>query len=225
VSSYTPSLRTLIQLRQRQPVQEAARSGALIVAMPKTPGLQDLESTTEEAEDIARRSPVHELLAGPSATRDAVAQAMPHHLWAHYACHGSQDLGDPFRGALHLHDGPLSIAQITSLQLPNPVLAYVSACDTSRGGTSIPDEGITLASALQIAGYQHVIATLWQIIGFTATEVAKRLYDQVVTAHEGITKIDGNAVAGALRTAVIRLREESPGMPAMFWAPYIHTGP
>ena len=109
VSSYTPSLRTLIQLRQRQPAQEAARSGPLIVAMPKTPGIQDLESTTEEAEDITRRSPAHELLTGPSATRDAVAQAMPQHLWAHYACHGSQDLGDPFRGALHLHDGPLSI--------------------------------------------------------------------------------------------------------------------
>ena len=225
VSSYTPSLRTLIQLRQRQPAQEAARSGPLIVAMPKTPGLQDLESTTEEAEDITRRSPAHELLTGPSATRDAVAQAMPHHLWAHYACHGSQDLGDPFRGALHLHDGPLSITHITSLQLPNPVLAYVSACDTSRGGTSIPDEGITLASALQIAGYQHVVATLWQIIGFTATEVAKRLYDQVVTVHDGITEIDGNAVAAALRAAVIRLRKESPEMPAMFWAPYIHTGP
>lgn len=225
VSSYTPTLRTLIQLRQRQPAQGAARSGPLIVAMPKTPGLQDLESTTEEADDISRRSPAHELLTGPSATRDAVAQAMPHHLWAHYACHGSQDLGDPFRGALHLHDGPLSIAHIVSLQLPNPVLAYVSACDTSRGGTSIPDEGITLASALQIAGYQHVVATLWQIIGFTATEVAKHLYDQVVTAHDGITEIDGNEVAAALRAAVIRLRKESPGMPAMFWAPYIHTGP
>jgi len=112
-----------------------------------------------------------------------------------------------------------------SLHLPNPVLAYVSACDTSRGGTSIPDEGITLASALQIAGYQHVVATLWQIIGFTATEVAKRLYDQVVTVHDGITEIDGNEVAAALRAAVVRLRKESPEMPAMFWAPYIHTGP
>jgi CHAT domain-containing protein len=70
------------------------------------PGLQDLESTTEEAEDITRRSPAHELLTGPSATRDAVAQAMPHHLWAHYACHGSQDLGYPFRGALHVCPPP-----------------------------------------------------------------------------------------------------------------------
>jgi CHAT domain-containing protein len=111
VSSYTPTLRALIQLRQRQPAQEAARSGPLIVAMPETPGLKDLESTEEEAADIARRSPAYELLTGPSATCDAVAQAMPHHLWAHYACHGSQDLRQPFRGALHLHDGPLSITE------------------------------------------------------------------------------------------------------------------
>jgi tetratricopeptide (TPR) repeat protein len=216
VSSYTPSLRTLIQLRQRQPAHEAGRPGPLIVAMPKTPGLQDLESAAEEAADIARRSPAHELLTGPSATRDAVSQAMPHHPWAHYACHGSQDPRDPFRSALHLYDGPLSITQITSLQLPNPVLAYVSACDTSRGGTSIPDESITLASALQIAGYQHVIAALWQIIGFTATEIAKHLYDQVVTVRDGNIEIDGNAVAGALRAATIRLREESQGMSAMY---------
>jgi tetratricopeptide (TPR) repeat protein len=225
VSSYTPTLRTLIQLRQRQPAQEANTAGPLIVAMPKTPGLDDLESTAQEAEDIAGRSPAHELLMGPSATREAVAQAMPRHLWAHFACHGSQDLGEPFRGSLHLHDGPLSIIQITSLQLPNPVLAYVSACDTNRGSTSIPDEGITLASALQIAGYQHVIATLWQIIGFTATEVAKRLYDLVITVHDGNTVIGSDAIAASLRAAINTLREESPEMPAMFWAPYVHTGP
>jgi hypothetical protein len=41
VSSYTPSLRTLIQLRQRQPAQEAGRSGPLICRHaedPRTPG-------------------------------------------------------------------------------------------------------------------------------------------------------------------------------------------
>ncbi len=33
----------------------------------------------------------------------------------------------------------------------------------SSRGIRVPDEAITLAAALQIAGYQHVIATLWQI--------------------------------------------------------------
>jgi tetratricopeptide (TPR) repeat protein len=225
VSSYTPTLRTLIQLRQRQPAQEASPSGPLIVAMPKTPGQPDLDSATEEADDIEQRAPVHELLTGTSATRDAVAEAMPHHLWAHYACHGSQELHEPFRGALHVHDGPLSITQIMNLQLPDLVLAYLSACETSRGSTLIPDEGITLASALQIAGYQHVIGTLWQISGISSTNIAKDVYNQIITVNNGITKVDSNAVAAALRSATIELRSKSPDMPAMYWAPYIHTGP
>lgn len=225
ISSYTPSLRTLTRLRQRQPAQEADLLGPLIVAMPQTPGLPALESASDEASSISRRCSEHEMLTGTSATRDAVAQAMPRHQWAHFACHGSQDLANPFSGALHLHDGPLTIAQITRLRLPAPVLAYVSACDTSRGSTVIPDEGITLANALQIAGYQHVVAGLWQIHDATAAEVAKRFYDRGLTGGEGRVSIAADTLAAALRDAVISLREESPGMPAMYWAPYIHTGP
>jgi CHAT domain-containing protein len=193
--------------------------------MPQTPGLPALESASDEAGSISRRCSEHEMLTGTSATRDAVAQAMPRHQWAHFACHGSQDLANPFSGALHLHDGPLTIAQITRLRLPAPVLAYVSACDTSRGSTIIPDEGITLANALQIAGYQHVVAGLWQIHDATAAEVAKRFYDRGLTGSEGAVTIAADTLAAALRDAVINLRQESPGMPAMYWAPYIHFGP
>ena len=225
VSSYTPTLRSLIQLRQRQPAPADGSSGPLIVAMPETPGLPDLESTREEAADLAQRFPVHEMLIGSSATCDVVAQAMPQHRWAHYACHGSQDLREPDRGSLHLYDGPLTIPQIMLLQLPNPAFAYLSACDTSRGGTTIPDEGITFASALQVAGYQHVIATLWQITGLTALDIAKRLYDQIVTERDGNIEIDTDGIAAALRTAIISIHNESPELPAMYWAPYIHTGP
>jgi tetratricopeptide (TPR) repeat protein len=225
ISSYTPSLRTLIRLRQRQPAQEADLPGPLIVAMPQTPGLPALESASDEASSISRRCSEYEMLTGTSATRNAVAQAMPRHQWAHFACHGSQDLANPFSGALHLHDGPLTIAQIPRLRLPAPVLAYVSACDTSRGSTVIPDEGITLANALQIAGYQHVVAGLWQIHDATAAEVAKRFYDRGLTGGEDRVNIAADTLAAALRDAVISLREESPEMPAMYWAPYIHTGP
>ena len=225
VSSYTPTLRTLIQLRQRQPVLSETQEGPLVVAMPKTPGQKDLESTETEAADITGRFPAHELLTGPTATRETVAQAMPRHPWAHFACHGSQDLLRPYQGALHLHDGPLTITQIMRLELPGRVLAYLSACETSRGSTTIPDEGITLASALQIAGYQHVIATLWQISGVAAVDIARNLYDQVVIVHDGDPGIDVGKAAAALRAAVTALRQDSPDMPALFWAPYIHTGP
>jgi tetratricopeptide (TPR) repeat protein len=225
VSSYTPTLRTLLQLRERQAGQAGADSELLIVAMPKTPGLNDLESPEREAAYLARRFPSHILLKGPSATRDAVAEAMPRHRWAHFSCHGSQDLREPDRGALHLQDGPLTIPQIMRLQLPSPEFAYLSACDTSRGGTGIPDEAITLATALQIAGYQHVIATLWQISGLTATDVVQRLYEQIVTEHDGVIDMEIAGAAAALRAAVRAIRDESPELPATYWAAHIHTGP
>jgi CHAT domain-containing protein/tetratricopeptide (TPR) repeat protein len=225
VSSYTPTLRTLLQLRERKPGPAGADAGPLIVAMPETPGLNDLAGTEREAAYVADRISPHTLLKGPSATRDAVTQALPRHRWAHFSCHGSQDLRAPDRGALHLHDGPLTIPQIMRLQLPSPALAYLSACDTSRGGTGIPDEAITLAAALQIAGYQHVIGTLWQISGLTATDVVQRVYDQIVTDHDGVTQIDAAGAAAALRIAVRAIRDESPQLPALYWAAFIHTGP
>jgi hypothetical protein len=66
---------------------------------------------------------------------------------------------------------------------------------------------------------------LWQITGFTATEIAKRLYDRVITTRDGNAEVDGDNVAAAPRAVVISLREGSPGISAMYWAPYIHTGP
>jgi len=78
---------------------------------------------------------------------------------------------------------------------------------------------------IQIAGYQHVIATLWQISGLTATDVAKGVYDQIVTEHDGINDIDATGAAAALRAAVRTIRDESHELPALYWAAFIHTGP
>jgi tetratricopeptide (TPR) repeat protein len=225
VSSYTPTLRTLLRLRERQSAPSSPESKMLIVSMPHTPGQNDLESPKREAAYLAGRLPRHTLLTGPEATREAVATAMPGHKWAHFSCHGSQDLKEPDRAALHLQDGRLTIPQIMSLKLTRAVFAYLSACDTSRGGTEIPDEAITLATALQIAGYKHVIATLWQISGLTATEVVRRVYDRIITESDGEIGLNADAAASALRAAIRSIRDESAGLPAVYWAAHIHTGP
>jgi hypothetical protein len=95
----------------------------------------------------------------------------------------------------------------------------------SSRGIRVPDEAITLAAALQIAGYQHMIATLWQISGLTATDVAQRLYNQIVANHGGVTHIDASEAVAALRAAVRAIRKESPELPALYRAAYVHTGP
>lgn len=40
-------------------------------------------------------------------------------------------------------------------------LAFLSACTTAVGSAGLPDEAIHLTSAFQLAGYAHVIGTLW----------------------------------------------------------------
>ena len=111
--------------------------------MPSTPALPDLASPDRGARYLSERLPSSMILKGQSATRTAVAQAMPQPAWAHFSCHGSQDLHQPYRAALHLYDGPMTIPQIMDLELSGHALAYLSACDTNLGGTGIPDEGIT----------------------------------------------------------------------------------
>jgi tetratricopeptide (TPR) repeat protein len=225
VSSYTPTLRTLVQLRERNQTPIPPGCGPLIIAMPQTPGAAPLEDAKAEADDLASRFRACQRLDGPAATRAAVTAAMPGHPWAHFSCHGIQDLAAPSRSGLQLQDQRLIIQQISDLQLSGTEFAYLSACDTYRGGPGLPDEGVTLASALQVAGYQHVIAALWQISGITAPDIAHRVYDQITRNNDGETTIDANASAEALRAAVSVLREESPTIPPFYFAAYVHTGP
>ena len=156
--------------------------------MPETPGLADLEGTQAEAEDLARRFPAHKsssVLRPPETRSRSDAQ----HLWGHFACHGSQDPSGQTKGALHLARRPID--HPANHEAPAPQSSNsptCRACETNRGSTAIPDEAITLASALQIAGYQHVIATLWQIRGMTAVDIAKNLYNEIAAEHNGTAK-------------------------------------
>lgn len=225
VSSFTPTLRSLIQLRDRHPGALLPAAGPLIVAMPQTPGANDLPEAKAEATELASRFGSSEYLSGVAATHSAVTEAMSRHPWAHFACHGIQDLDAPSCGRLALHDAPLTISQLMALRLDNPEFAFLSACETYRGGTRVPDEAITLASAMQFAGYKHVIATLWPIFDLTGPEIARRVYNRIVVPAHGYATIDASGVAAALRVAVAELIAESPGIPPLYWAAYIHTGP
>jgi CHAT domain-containing protein len=218
-------LRTLVQLRERNKTPVPPGHGPLIIAMPQTPGEADLPDAEGEADDLASRFPARQRLDGPAATHAAVTTAMPDHPWAHFSCHGIQDLTAPSRSGLQLQDQRLTIQQISDLELSGAEFAYLSACDTYRGGRRIPDEGITLASALHLAGYQHVIATMWQISGLTAPDIARRVYDQITKNTGGEITIDAGAAAEAVRAAASALREESPTIPPYYLAAYIHTGP
>ncbi|MBM0239673.1 CHAT domain-containing protein [Micromonospora sp. ATA32] len=78
-----------------------------------------------------------------------------------------------------LHDGPLRVREL--LRPPAGVrtartLAYLSACSTLQGGARLPDENIHIASALQLAGFAHVIATYWPVPDPVAGRAARLIY-------------------------------------------------
>lgn len=219
VSSYTPTLRAL--RRARGGVDPAQGDGGmLVVALPETPGQPFLGDVARERELLTSLFAEQcTLLEGADATRSKVRSELRQHRYAHFSCHGNQDLADPSHGGLILHDGLLSVADIGADEYQGE-FAFLSACMTATGGISLPDEAITLAAALHYAGYRHVIGTLWSVYDDTAADIAQALYRGAAATGS----FDASRSAYALHDAVRGLRD-SGRVPPSAWAPFIHAGP
>jgi CHAT domain-containing protein len=113
---------------------------------------------------------------------------------------------------------PLTVADVASLRLTDARLAFLSACSTYQGGLTLADEAIHLGSAFQLAGYRHVIATLWPTLDSPPTvRITQRVYRGV----DGPTGLNGTA--SALHTATRDERDRVPDAPSV-WAAHIHCG-
>jgi hypothetical protein len=235
VTSYTPTLRALLDARR--PRSRTARAGVmpapaagpavpgdadgrmLIVALPRTPGQVPLPSVVRERQMLTEMFPGrYTLLEGPSATWETVRAELPRHLWAHFCCHADQNISDPSLGGILLHDRALTIADIADAQHSGE-FAFLSACKTATGGITLPDEAISLVAALHYTGYRHVIGTLWSVFDRATAEVAGAVYADLIS--EGA--FDPSRAARALHKAVRRLRDT--GRPLSHWTPFTHTGP
>jgi CHAT domain-containing protein len=212
VSSYTPTLRTLRYAHDRP---SARRREQLIVALAHTPQLPDLPGTAAEAGELHDRYPGQPPLTDKGATRAGVLAALPDSTWAHFACHASADLMAPSQGGLWLHDGLLPVQDITRLDLADAELAYLSACSTASRGWQHADESIHLASAFQLAGFKHVIASLWPLEDTAAAAAAREFYGRAENADDA---------ARALHEVTRTLRGNAPDRPDL-WAALLHSGP
>ncbi|WP_007513563.1 CHAT domain-containing protein [Pseudofrankia saprophytica] len=221
VSSYTPTVRVLAETRRagRTSRASAARldeGEALVVAMPETPGASSLPGTGAEADLVGQHFRGRlRVLVGARATRDAVLTALTSARWAHFACHGHTDIADPSASRLLLADHetrPLTVVDLARLRLAAPELAFLSACSTARPGDRLADEAIHLASACQLAGYRHVIATLWPIADTPV--VADEIYEAIAMTSD---------IGAAVHTVTRRMRDSLRDRPSA-WAAHIHTG-
>ena len=223
VSSYTPTLRALHHARQRAARPASGRT--LVVTVAEAAGLAPLPAARKEAEHLARLLPDATVLDGAAATHSAVLSALPQHAYAHFACHAQGDLQRPSGNRLVLHDHvarPLTVRDLARLRLPAVRLAYLSACDTLRTSPELADEAVHIVSAFQMAGFPHVIGSLWQVDDAIGARVAHEVYEALHTGRRGALDVD--RTAEALHSTVRALRDDYPVTPSL-WACQVHAGP
>ncbi|MFE9856553.1 CHAT domain-containing protein [Streptomyces sp. NPDC005780] len=221
VSSYTPTLRALVRARAGLAPGAPARPSPLVVALADTPGAAPLPGVAREAELLAELFPGARLMAGSDATVEAVGGALDAHPWVHFSCHGVSELLDPSQSGLVLYDGRLTVSDVATRRPVTPQLAVLSACSASQGGIELSDEAVQLASSFQLAGYPHVIGTLWPIADKLATHLTEAFYTALA---EDITRGRPIDPAAALHHPVRALRDRYAQAPHL-WAAHIHTGP
>ncbi|MGC0334467.1 tetratricopeptide (TPR) repeat protein [Streptomyces sp. SAI-170] len=247
VSSYTPTVRALRYARERASRQAAGTTAAeaLIVAMPTTPQVPGrLHFVDAEAAMLKARLPDSVLLREPdptdapadptpsTPTKANVLAHLPHCAIAHFACHGASHPTDPSKSLLLLHDhdsDPLTVQSLAPVALDQAKLAYLSACRTAAiDTTNLLDEAIHLTSAFQLAGFPHVIGTLWGIDDRIAVRIAEAFYEGLKSDS---TALDPDRAARALHEAVRRIRDGhdlAPGhdrrQAPSVWAAHLHAG-
>jgi tetratricopeptide (TPR) repeat protein len=222
ISSYTTTVRALAG--RFDPPAPGTTPHALVVAVPDAENAPALPGATAEAAALAELLPNSLVLSGAQATYENVVRALPAHPVAHLSCHGLTFWENPAAGMLLLHDHltrPLTVEQLSAMELPYADLAYLSACSTSHTHPYSADEALHITGAFQLAGYRRVIGTLWPVNDTTSVEITRATYADLT--HGGSTPPRTELSARALHRAVRALRDRYPASPSL-WAGYVHVG-
>ncbi|KAI0379236.1 CHAT domain-containing protein [Hypomontagnella monticulosa] len=229
ISSYVSSFKVLRFSRGRATSTPVLYSMLLVSASSHPPPFQNIDTSLEikVAEDIFGDALMHL----PQAEPETVLQNIPKYSIAHFACHGFARINDPSSNGLVLvKDGraaTLTVSDIEKVDHKAGAIAYLSACSTAeQSDMKLMDEAIHLANSFQIAGYQHVIGTLWGADDRAAGEVAGSFYRRLL-AEGGRDNGEEKTlnVAGALHDAIIEYKSSGKrGKSVLEWGPFIHTG-
>lgn len=110
-------------------------------------------------------------------------------------------------------DGEVLAADLSKIDLTGTELVVLSACDTGRG-TAVPAQGLWgLPLALQAAGAQAVVVSLWQVNDDSTMMLMTQFFDRLCR---------GDSKTAALQFAARTVRDNYPH--PRFWAPFIAVG-
>jgi CHAT domain-containing protein len=168
VSSYTPTVSTLLRAQAQVPSIRSADVNMLLVGedCAKNPALSKLWNVRKELmyiEEIATTKHFGHTVEtiATEATVEQVTERIKTASFVHLACHGLQHRTNALESGFYLNDDKLTISKLMELQLDHPWFAYLSACETAKGDAKQPDQVMHLAAAMLFAGFKHVVATMW----------------------------------------------------------------
>ncbi|KZV76186.1 hypothetical protein PENSPDRAFT_598806 [Peniophora sp. CONT] len=227
VSSYTPSLSTLLRCHRRAG-SPSPHPNLLVIAQPNTPGFAELPNTQNECTCLRAVMPRHEhtFLVHDQGTVANTLAAMNQHPWVHLACHGMQNTSNPTQSAFALYDRPLTLSTLMGAVAENAELAFLSACQTAAGDEKIPEESAHLAAGMIALGFKGVIGTMWSIGDADAPVIVEAYYKKLVElrSSEGAVASGYTGAAYALHEAVKVLRKHVGEQNFVRWAPFVHFG-
>ncbi|TVY79667.1 putative 30S ribosomal protein S17-like protein [Fusarium oxysporum f. sp. cubense] len=189
VSSYASSIRAILRARQKDlpsSFSSTAVPQALLVGMQHTPESGSLPFANKEIDIVQKLCQSAGLeTVRPRPRKEEVSEHLLDCKIFHFAGHGYTDENDPSNSHLRLEDwkgNPFRVADLQRMNLREhaPFLAYLSACGTVQMKRyNLVDESIHLISAYQLAGFRHVIGTLWKVSDQCCVDVAKTTYESM----------------------------------------------
>lgn len=251
ISSYSSSIKAIMEARLEANKPPSAK--AVMVAMQNTPGSN--ASLPFAQREISKVRDVCDSMAlttvEPDRTSKQVLSELKDCQIFHFAGHGKTDETNPLKSELRLDDWqtqPLTVANLLDLNLREnpPFLAYLSACGTSRiRDQRLLDESLHLISACQLAGFRHVVGTLWEVEDEACVEVAETVYGRIVDdkmsegsvgkglhdavrklrdtwLQQGVTRSSGEKLGVREGRDIVACGDEEDSFRQALWAPYVY---
>lgn len=157
--TYAASARALLKA-QKQVMEISKREKILVIENP--------DNSLRYARNEAIAALAHfaaenkKVLGGMAAQREKVMEYLPDFNVIHFATHGKAMYSQPIESGLVMAYGEqLTLKDFFSLTLTKVRLAVLSACETGIPGTWLPNEIVSLPTALMQAGAAGILASLW----------------------------------------------------------------
>lgn len=187
VSSFASSLKSILRSRSKPAKRFIEGDQLILIAMENTPACRTLPFASIESEEVKKLCQGAELeIIEPLHRKKLVLDSLASCKIFHFAGHGQSHPVDPLQSQLLLEDwqqDQLTLADFLKTRASNhtPFLAYLSACSTGQiQNESMLDEGLHLVNAFQLAGFQHVIGTMWEVDDQICAEVARIVYGEIL---------------------------------------------